>query len=154
SVSDDSRVVGLTLTCNGKPLDRSSWNRALPVDGGDFVIVGHAPGYDDWQTVAHVAVERARVSVDVPRLKELGPVATLPPGSQAGATANVLLPTTSSIPTDFGRSSRPKLVIALAIAGVVGVGAGVGLELESRSLQNQSNQICPGTMCGDRHAVD
>jgi hypothetical protein len=157
-VSDDSRLAGLTLTWNGQPLDRSSWNRPLPVDGGDFVIAGHAPGYDDWQTVAHVAVERARVSVDVPRLKQLplpGPQVTMLPASgQAPATTAVAHPTTLSIATDAGRPGRPKLVIALAIAGVVGVGAGVGLELESRSIENQANKACPGTMCGNQHAVD
>jgi hypothetical protein len=40
SVSDESRVEGLSLSRNGKPFEAALWNRALPVDGGDFVIEG------------------------------------------------------------------------------------------------------------------
>ena len=157
SVSEASRVAGLTLTCNGAPLDPDSWNRPLPVDGGDSVIVGRAPGYDDWQIVKHVAVERARERVDVPRLKELlslGPATTLPPSSEARATTTVAHPTTLSITTDTDRPGMPRLATALAIAGVVGVGAGVGLKLASNSLENQANTLCPATMCPNPHAVD
>lgn len=157
SVSEASRVAGLTLTCNGVPLDPSSWNRPLPVDGGDAVIVGHAPGYADWQIVKHVAGARARERVDVPRLKELpspAPATTLPASSEARATTTVAQSTTLSITADTDRPGRPKLAIALAIAGVVGVGAGVGLTLASKSLESQANTVCPGTMCANPHAVD
>jgi hypothetical protein len=159
SVSDDSRIADLTLTCNGKPLDRSSWNRALPVDGGDFIIVGRAPGYDDWQTVVHVAVERAKVSVDVPRLKELplmGPLVTVPPPDQAAAPATVAHPAPPSSAADPGKPSRRKLIIGLAIAGVVGVGAGTALEIETRSLLRDVKRDCPGSgpYCPNGDAVD
>jgi serine/threonine-protein kinase len=71
SVSEESRVDGLTLTRDGKPFNPTLWNRALPVDGGDYIIAGRAPGHEEWQTTVHVAVEGAKASVEVPRFKEL-----------------------------------------------------------------------------------
>jgi hypothetical protein len=64
SASDESRVEGLRLTRNGKPFDPALWNRALPVDGGDFIIAGRAPGHEAWQTAAHVPVEGATISIE------------------------------------------------------------------------------------------
>lgn len=71
AISDGSRIEGLTLTRSGKSFDPMLWNRALPVDGGDYIIAGRAPGYEEWQTTAHVPVEGAKVSVEVPKFKEL-----------------------------------------------------------------------------------
>lgn len=81
SVSDESRVPGLTLMRNDRPLDPMLWNRGLPVDGGDYVIVGRAPGQEEWQTTVHVPHEGAKVSVEVPKFKELGKVAAMPPAT-------------------------------------------------------------------------
>jgi hypothetical protein len=70
-VSDEARVEGLTLTYNGKSLEPMLWNRALPIDGGDYIIAGRVSGREAWRTVVHVPVEGARVSVEVPRLEEV-----------------------------------------------------------------------------------
>jgi hypothetical protein len=71
SVSDESRIEGLTLTRNGRSFDPLLWNRPLPVDGGDYVIAGQAPGHQDWQTVVHIAAADGKVNVEVPRLVPL-----------------------------------------------------------------------------------
>lgn len=71
AVADDSRVEGLIVTRNGEAFDPALWNRALPVDGGDYVIVGRAPDHEEWQVTVHVPTEGSRVSAKVPRLKEL-----------------------------------------------------------------------------------
>jgi hypothetical protein len=70
-VSDDSKIRGLTIMRNGEPFDSILWNRALPVDGGDYVITGRAPEHEEWQFTVHVPVEGAKMSVEVPKLKEL-----------------------------------------------------------------------------------
>ncbi len=76
-VSDDSRVEGLIVTRNGQPFDPVLWNRALPVDGGDYIIIGRAPGHEEWQITVHVPTEGARISAKVPRLNESSKAAPL-----------------------------------------------------------------------------
>lgn len=71
SVADESRVEGLIILRNGAVLDPGLWNRAVPVDGGAIVIAGSAPGHEEWSTTAKVAIEGAKVSVEVPRFKEI-----------------------------------------------------------------------------------
>jgi hypothetical protein len=78
SVSDDSRIEGLSLTRNGQPFDPALWNRKLPVDGGDYVIAARGPGREEWQITVHVATERATVIAKVPRLNELSKAVLLP----------------------------------------------------------------------------
>lgn len=70
SVAADSKLDGLTITRNGKPLDATLWDRALPVDGGEYMIVARAPNHLEWQATASVPVERGNVTLEVPRLKE------------------------------------------------------------------------------------
>lgn len=116
SVSEESRVEGLTLTRNGKPFDPALWNRALPVDGGDYVIASRAPGREAWQTTVHVAVERAKVSVEVP-----------PPSSDRGAV----------------QSTRRKIALGVGGASVIGVIAGVVLGESAKGKQHDAFKLCP-----------
>src|ERR1044071_2920592 len=46
SVAADGKLDGLVITRNGKPLDPTLWDRSLPVDGGEYVIVARAPDHD------------------------------------------------------------------------------------------------------------
>ncbi|HEU4727857.1 MAG TPA: hypothetical protein VFT22_08220 [Kofleriaceae bacterium] len=90
AVPAESRIEGLALTRGGKPLDPVLWNRALTVDGGDYVITARARGREEWRATAHVAIESDKVAIDVPRLKELSlPVArpAEPPASSAAQPA-------------------------------------------------------------------
>ena len=89
TVADQSRIRGLVLTRNGSSLDPMLWNRALPVDGGDHVIVAHAPGYETWQKAVHVPVEGSKLGVDVPALAKAKAAAsggTSPPTQSSPAT--------------------------------------------------------------------
>jgi hypothetical protein len=67
-VSNQKRIPGLTLTRNGTSFAPTLWNRALPIDGGDYVVTGRAPGYDMWQKTVHVPPEGAKLAVEVPAL--------------------------------------------------------------------------------------
>lgn len=68
AVSDSSRIRGLVVTRDGVSLDPMLWNRALPIDGGDYVIVAQAPGYKAWPKTVHVPVDGAKLRIDVPAL--------------------------------------------------------------------------------------
>src|SRR5688500_10146298 len=71
NVPDESRIDGMTITRNGEPVDQLTWNRALPVDGGEYVIEGKAPGHEPWSTRVTIDAEKDKGSVDVPRFKAL-----------------------------------------------------------------------------------
>ena len=151
SISDESRVDGLVLTRNGKPFEPMLWNRALPVDGGDYVIAGHAPGHEEWQTTAHVAVENGRVSVDVPKFKELAKLA--PTQAQAPATSI----STAAPPIEPGLfTTRRKIAVGTAGVAAIGVVTGIVLGKSANNKQSSAYALCMDntTPCADAARAD
>jgi len=145
SVSDDSRIEGLTLTRSGKSVDPMLWNRALAVDGGDYVIAGRAPGHEEWQTTARVPIEGAKVNVEVPKLKELSKLASPSPPP---ATPSLLPSGTEPADHDAARSkgmftTRRKIAIGVVGASVIGVVAGAVLGASAKGKQNDAFKLCP-----------
>jgi hypothetical protein len=173
SVSDDSRLDGLSLTSNGEPLDPMQWNQALPVDGGDYVIAGTAPGQASWQVVAHVPVEGGNVTVAVPRFRPTTPPASsavrAPRGARVSATAPKLddqrepgspaalppaLAATSPAPLAEPSGHEParstgtftttrNIAIGVAGASAIGVVAGAALGVSAKRKQNDAFDRCP-----------
>lgn len=143
SVPDESRVDGLVVTRGGSPVDPALWNRAIPVDGGTYVISGKAPGHEEWSTTVEVPVELGKVSVDVPRFKELVKLVT-PPGPPVGPT-----PPSPPPPKDLGATepgmftTKRKVAIGVAGVGVVAVGAAVLLGIQAKGLQDDAYALCP-----------
>jgi len=95
TVSGLSQIRGLVVTRNGTSFDPALWSRALPVDGGDYVMTGRAPGYETWQKTIHVPLEGAKLSVEVPALTKTSS-ATTPEALRPSASANP--PVTSPTP--------------------------------------------------------
>jgi hypothetical protein len=162
SVSDESRIEGLTLTRNGKLFEPMLWNRALPVDGGDYVIAGHAPGHEAWQTTVYVPRENAKVSVEVPKFKEIGklisplpsPVQRTPLAKQAPPmTAQPPVPSTEqadietqdeeAAPAPKVFTMRRKVALGVAGGGVISAVAGVVLGLSANAKQDDAHKLCP-----------
>lgn len=153
SVSDDSRIEGLTLTRNGQRFDPMLWNRALPVDGGDYIIAGHAPGHEAWQTTVHVPRENAKVSVEVPKFKEIGklvsplpppkrpPPATPQPPSPEPADAEI--EETQTTPPAGMFTFRRKVALGVAGGGVISTIAGVALGVSANTNQDDAYKRCP-----------
>lgn len=138
SVSGDAHIDGLTLTYDDKALDPVQWNRALPVDGGDHVIVARAPGHEDWRTIAHLADERTQVTVEVPRLKERSAVSIGPARSTAPAPG---------APPELAPSfwtARRKVALGVAGASVVSVIAAIALGTTAESKESDALALCPG----------
>jgi hypothetical protein len=141
SVPDESRVDGLELTRNDAPVEPGSWNRAIPVDGGDYTVTGHAPGHEKWSTTVHVANEQASITVDVPKFK----------------TVETLMETKEKTKTDkpVVRSDRPsaftprrKIALGVAGAGVLAAGAGIVLSIQAKGLEDDALTLCPSNPCG------
>lgn len=147
SVPDESRVEGLTISRNGKPLDPALWNRAAPVDGGAYTIAGQAPGHEAWTTTVEVANTGDKVSVEVPRFKALGQLVERP-------DPDVTKP--APIPDEPGDSpsaftGRRKIALGVAGLGVAAIAGGVVLGMSAKSLSDDAFALCPdpGVPCAD-----
>jgi tetratricopeptide (TPR) repeat protein len=146
SVPDEARVVGLTITRNGQPVDAVLWNRGAPVDGGEYVVAGRAPGHEEWSTKVTVKPEADKVAVEVPRFKELK-VLTPPPG----VGGELLDDDGPSGPIDAPSMLTPRRKIALGVAGV-GVVALVGGALvgtQAKGLESEAHDACANVVCVD-----
>ncbi|MEO7732775.1 MAG: hypothetical protein ABIY55_17525 [Kofleriaceae bacterium] len=146
SVPTGSKIDGLTIMRDGKPVDPMLWNRALPIDGGGYVITGSAPGHIEWKATATVPVEAGRITVDVPKLDPAASVA-LRPATRAVERAQVSEPT----PQASMWTTKRKIAIAVAGGGAVAVVAGVVLGTQATAKQKDARALCeaPPTPCGD-----
>jgi hypothetical protein len=116
AVSDQSRVRGLALTRNDTSFDPMLWNRALPVDGGDYVIAARAPGYETWQKTVHVPWEGAKLSINVPPLAKDRKV-TVAPGAAFPAPSNP--PAASSTPLNPPAAAQTSPAVTIPVTTVV-----------------------------------
>lgn len=136
NVPDDSRVDGLVITRNGEPVDELTWNRAIPVDGGQYLIAGKAPGHEEWSTSVTVDAEKDKESVDVPKFKSLPAVVDDPkqlPVEDPEDPDGIERPPGSS-----GMSGKRKVAIGVGVLGVVALGAAGYFELDARDLYQAS----------------
>jgi hypothetical protein len=144
SVPDESRVDGLAIMRNGKPVEPLLWNRAVPVDGGSYVIAGRAPGHEAWQITVEVAAEHGSRSVEVPKFKELAKLIAPPSTNGAGASGDG----DEDDDHDARRSPsrftpRRKLALGLAGGAVLGIAAGAVLGVMSTGKQHDADALCP-----------
>lgn len=149
SVPDESRVDGLALTRNGAPVDPLLWNRAIAVDGGKYVIAGHAPGHEEWSTTVDVPNEGGKLSVEVPRFKDLAklmtPVAAQPNPEQPAVAPEEPGPEQSMFTT------RRKIATGVGGVGVAALATGIVFGIQSKGFKNDAFALCPdpATPCGD-----
>jgi len=153
SVPDESRVDGLALTRNTGAVDPVLWNRSIPVDGGTYVIAGRAPGHEEWSTTVVVPNEGGKISVEVPRFKDLTklmtPVGTPPSAKPEQPTP----PEANDEPATGGSMFTPKRKIALGIGGVgvAAIAVGIVFGLQAQGDKNDAFKLCPdpATPCAD-----
>jgi hypothetical protein len=159
TVPERSRVAGLTILRNGAPLDVLLWNRAVPVDGGDYAIIGRAPGREDWQATVRVAAAGAKITVEVPPLAQRGPapeaaprptvsLASVSPGSATSPSSTAAASATTQPPLDIAKRSvaaftaRRKVAVAAAGAAGVAAVAGAFLGVSSRGKRADAYELC------------
>jgi len=143
SVSDEARIDGLQLARNGKPLDPGLWNRAVPVDGGTYIISGRAPGHEEWQTTVVIDNEHGKGSVDVPKFKEIAKLVAPPTPVEAKHDDN-----DAEIERDGGNAPsmftrKRKIAIGVAGAGAAAAIAGTVLGLTAKHRQDEAFGLCP-----------
>jgi len=167
TVSNQDQAPGFVLTRNGAVFDPILWNRTLPVDGGEYVIVGRAPGYDAWQKTVQVPWEGAKLSVEVAVLTKTSvsetPTTSTSSKLQEQPTAplqtlsNEPLPPVPSPtpPSTIERyasgtrqskrlfTMRRKIAIGVGGSGVIGVVAGSVLGTMAKAKQDDAFTLCP-----------
>jgi hypothetical protein len=150
AVPDQSRVDGLVVLRNGVELDPATWNRALPVDGGDYEIVGKAPGREPWSARVTVGAEGDHRSVEVPRFEAVPTTSTVPapppasPATPSGAAERAELTGDDAPPTITGRRT---IALAVAAGAVLAAGTGAFFAVRSQSLDQDSLDLCPDGVC-------
>ncbi|HET7501361.1 MAG TPA: hypothetical protein VFK02_10175 [Kofleriaceae bacterium] len=167
SVPEDSRVEGLVVKRNETAVDEALWDQRVPVDPGEYTISSEAPGYKLWITTVPVLTKNKKV--EIPHLEkriEARPTEPRPevrPPTQARTPEDIPAATRKADlmerpvppPASPGRSSRTKIfTIGLAAVGVAAIGTSVVLGLHANNLEEQSNDLCPDTQCGDANGID
>jgi hypothetical protein len=151
AVPDDSRVDGLVVSRNGVALDPGMWNRSLPVDGGDYVVEGKAPGHEPWSTRVTVAVEGDRRSVEVPRFKALPALSPVAPPVTAPASGEAA----TAPPPARLLTPRRWIAVGLAGTGAAALVAGAVLGARSSAAEDEAFARCPDGICpGEADATD
>jgi serine/threonine-protein kinase len=149
-VADDHRLPGLAITRDGQPLEVETWNRGVPIDGGEYAITASAPGHATWTTTVTVPLELGRVRVEVPRLDDLAPPPPVPPGvpepprePRAGPP-----PGPAPAPRDAGSprwTARRKLALGLIATSAAAWTTGAVLGVEARHRERDALALCPGS---------
>jgi len=139
NVADEVRVEGLQVMRDGAVIEPGAWNRALPIDGGEHVVSGRAPGHETWSTKITVEPEHDKAQVEVPKFKALR--------NPGGKT--VIIEHTR--PSAF--TPRRKIAVGVAAGGVAAVIAGALLGVRARSIQDDADRTC-GTSCTLEQAAE
>lgn len=145
SVPDEARVAGLAITRNGRAVDAVLWNRGAPVDGGEYVVSGRAPGHEEWSTRVTVKPEGDKVSVEVPRFKELKAL-TSEGGAGGGAGLEIGAGPRDTRPR---LTTRRKVAIGVAGGGVVVLVAAAIVGTQAQGLERQAQDLCADTICAE-----
>jgi len=135
NVPDESRIAELVVTRDGTPVDAAEWNRAIPVDGGNHLIAGKAPGHESWSTTVALATEQDHKAVEVPKFKELPKL----------AHPEVGVVKAGSRPSLF--TKRRKIAIGIAGGGVAIAGIALGFGIDARALRDDALSACPSSSC-------
>jgi hypothetical protein len=132
-----SRVEGLAVTLDKKPVAEATWGTPLPVDPGAHEVGAVAPGHERWSsTIDARASFTARVEVPTPTPKATAsatPTATEPEPREVPPAVE---PTPTPYEDDSSPGSGLRLAgIVTAAAGVALVGGGVyfGLQAKAKS---------------------
>jgi hypothetical protein len=148
-VPANSKVPGLEIQDNGRPVHPSVWGYAVPVDPGSHHIEAKAPGHLTWSKDLNVGDHGASSELTIPTLERdmNAPVAIAPSPQEAAQSAS---DQPSSAPAEHqGRMSTQHIVgLALGGAGVVAAVAGGIAGIYAITKNNDAkDKGCDGASC-------
>jgi tetratricopeptide (TPR) repeat protein len=126
-VAAKSRIAGLEVQRDGKPVEPDLWSRALPIDGGTYTISARAPNRETWSVAVTIANEADTKTVEVPVLVDPAARVAPPP-----APAPVV-----PVPPPAKRS--PIVWVLAGAAGATLLGA-FAFELSGRSIYQEAEE--------------
>lgn len=108
--SPPAHPIGYRVTIDGLALDEGAWSSALPVDGGDHIIEATAPGFVASRTQVRLALEKQKLTVDLPTLLPA------PPAPRAAES-----PSADGVSIAYGMALTGVGVLALGVGGALGI---------------------------------
>ncbi len=149
-VPESSRVDGLSITRNGVVLDRQLWNQSVPVDADDYELAASASGYLGWARHVRVGAEAKRATVQVPALEpQPAPAAPEPAPAVASPSPAREALQRHAPPRPSRLTGTRAVALGMTALGVAGIGLGVGFGIHGKRLEQDSDAICPTTVCND-----
>lgn len=148
-VPSDAQLDELVVKRNKVTLDRGLWDQKVPVDPDEYTISAEAPGYKKWTET--VTVKTKNRVIEVPPLeKRKGP------GDEQtetdGEERDDKEPERPAKGPVTGQKYRTEAITLLVIGGG-GIVLGTSFGLYGRSLEQQSDQLCPSVRCSDSYGV-
>ena len=145
SVSDEARIAGLVVTRDDNIVDPAEWNRAIPVDNGEHVVAGKAPGHEPWSTKVTIT-QLDKKSVEVPKFKVLTDLAPKPEVKQEPVPPPVTEQTSAS-------NGRRKIAVGVGAGGIAIAGLAIFFGVTSNGLRDDAVARCPAASCTEDDAI-
>ncbi|HSC85793.1 MAG TPA: hypothetical protein VLC09_00910 [Polyangiaceae bacterium] len=134
-----SSLDGLEVSSDGKPISKSLWGTAVPVDPGEHVLTVSAPGHRSAELRVSVGAGAPPQTVQLPVLEVLPPEAT-----PAAAGGGAVVASTQGPPADEVSDGSGQRTAGLVTAGVGVVALGVGAAFGFIAIDNNNQAIKQG----------
>lgn len=145
----DTEPADLEVRQDGAIVGKAAWGTSIPVDPGEHSVTATSPGAKPREVKAVVSDGARSVTVNLPAIEYLPPVA--PPSNPQPAAAGVARLPPSVTAQDarpwFARHQRLLAVVAGGV-GVAGVGVGTAFGLMAKPTYDKSAADCNGDVCG------
>jgi hypothetical protein len=144
-------VEGMTVRRGDVEIDAAAWGTPLPVDPGTYAVVVEAPGHKAWTADVTFDKKTRRRVISVPALEREPIREEAPPARvvQPAEPEPVVVVTRRDAPEPNTWTPARKVSLAIAAVGVGALGTGAYFGLRADDLQEQSDERCPSTLCGD-----
>lgn len=141
-----AQQAGLRIKRDGIELDRSSYNVAMPLNGGTHIVEASAPGRERWAGVVTLQSEADRKTLELPILEAESAAVVELTGPRHAAAAPVATPRPVESPS-VRRMRQASLGLGLASAAGVGLGITFGLAAKSRNDASNRDGHCDASGC-------
>lgn len=159
---DAASLAQVEVRRDGVEVERDKWNAAVPVDPGAHIVSVSAPGKQAWQVTVDVPPQGKLVTLEVPPLVDLQPIAAAPTPAAAAPErppppppppprAGVTEPMPPPVPTEThfeNRGGAQRAVgwffVAAGVAGLATAGYYTAVWVDNH---NKALLHCAGSFC-------